>query len=237
MSELGNDKLDVFLKEEKDRVDEKELEKGEPKEEAERVEEGEDKKKGEATEKREEEANGNEEGEDGEKEKGDGEGEERSQISEEEGEDEEEKETDSKAIHEAEFEKLFQHQMNSNVGSRDKVCYTFPLRWIVNKCYNYQEIWRSTERYCQYSGTKSPKGHFEEATVLCLPHGITPISLKANVGRKGGEFMRSGLKKSLMSFLRTVYDEKSDLFLSQGTGRGSWIVLVGPVKYDKEKKK
>jgi hypothetical protein len=125
--------------------------------------------------------------------------------------------------------------MNSNVGSRDKVCYTFPLRWIVKKCYNYEEIWHSTERYCQYSGTKS--GHFEEATVLCFPHGITPISLKAKAGRKGGEFMRSGLKKRLMSFLRTVYDEKSDIFLSQQTGRGSWIVLVGPVKYNKEKKK
>ena len=45
MSELGNDKLDVSLEEEKDAVNEKDLEKGEPKEEAERVEEGEDKKK------------------------------------------------------------------------------------------------------------------------------------------------------------------------------------------------
>ncbi len=84
-------------------------------------------------EKREEVAKGNEEGEDGEKEKGDGEGEERSQTSEEEGEDEEEKERDSKEINEVEFEKMLQHQMNSNVGSRDKVCYIFPLRWIVKK--------------------------------------------------------------------------------------------------------
>jgi hypothetical protein len=45
MSELGNDKFDVSLEEEKDAVNEKELEKGEPKEEAERVEEGEEKKK------------------------------------------------------------------------------------------------------------------------------------------------------------------------------------------------
>jgi hypothetical protein len=127
--------------------------------------------------------------------------------------------------------------MNSNVGSRDKVCYTFPLRWIVKKCDNYKEIWRSTERYSQYPGIKSLKGHFEVATVLCFPHGVTPISLKAKAGWKGGEFMRSGLKKRLMSFLRTVYDEKSDIFLSQQTGRGFWIVLVGPVKYDKEKKK
>jgi hypothetical protein len=45
MSELGNDRLDVSLEEEKDAVNEKELEKGEPKEVAEQVEEGEDKKK------------------------------------------------------------------------------------------------------------------------------------------------------------------------------------------------
>jgi hypothetical protein len=45
MGELGNDKLDVSLEEEKDAVNEKELEKGEQKEEAERVEEGGDKRK------------------------------------------------------------------------------------------------------------------------------------------------------------------------------------------------
>jgi hypothetical protein len=117
--------------------------------------------------------------------------------------------------------------MNSNVGSRDKVCYTFPLRWIV----------KNVTITKKYSGTKSLKGHFKEATVLCFPNGITPISLKAKAGRKGGEFMRSGLKKRPMSFLRTVYNEKSDIFLSQRTGRGSWIVLVGPVKYKKEKQK
>jgi hypothetical protein len=61
--------------------------------------------------------------------------------------------------------------------------------------------------------------------------------LKAKAGRKGGEYMRSGLKKRLMSFLRTVYDGKSDIFLSQRTGRGSWIVLVGPVKYDKKRRR
>jgi hypothetical protein len=127
--------------------------------------------------------------------------------------------------------------MNTNMGSREKLCYIFSLRWIVKKCFKYDEIWRSTERYCQYSGRKFPNGHFEEATVLCFPHGITPMSLKANVTMKGGELMKNGLKKRLMSFLRAVYNESSNICLSQRTGRGSWIVLVGPVKYEKGKKK
>jgi hypothetical protein len=217
MSELGNDKFDVSLEEEKDAVNEKELEKGEPKEEAERVEEGEEKKKKKRLRKREKKKRKEMRKKRMEKkEKGDGEGEEQSQISEEEGEDEEEKEMDSKEIHDVEFEKLLQHQMDSNVGSRDKVCYTFPLRWIVKKCYNYEEIWCSIERYCQYSETKFPKGHFEEAAVLCFPHGIPPILLKAKAGRKGGEFIRSGLKKRLMSFLRT--SSQRSLYSVNATG-------------------
>jgi hypothetical protein len=146
-SGVGNDQLDMSLEKEKVEVNEKELKKGEWKED--RGGEGE----------------GKEEQQKREKEKKDVAREQASQLSEEEGEDDKgkEKEMDSKEMYEAQFEKLLEHQMDSSVGSREKLCYIFPLCWIANKCYNYEEIWRSTERYCQYRGRKFPKGHLEEA--------------------------------------------------------------------------